>query len=109
MRWRGAIDHLIAHASKRPLLRLDEQILDILRLGIYQLLHLTRVPSAAVVDDAVQMTRKARKASAAGFVNAVLRGTPTDRDAALDYLFITLSHPRWLIARWLDAHGFEAA
>jgi 16S rRNA (cytosine967-C5)-methyltransferase len=129
LRWRGAIDHLIAHASKRPLHRLDEQILDILRLGIYQLLHLTRVPAAAVVDDAVQMTRKARKASAAGFVNAVLRhvsrtrghlplpprptiagdGTPADRDAALDYLFITLSHPRWLIARWMDAHGFEAA
>ena len=49
LRWRGAIDHLIAHASKRPLHRLDEQILDILRLGIYQLLHLNRVPAAAVV------------------------------------------------------------
>jgi 16S rRNA (cytosine967-C5)-methyltransferase len=129
LRWRGAIDHLIEHASKRPLNRLDEEILDILRLGIYQLLHLNRVPAAAVVDDAVQMTRKARKASAAGFVNAVLRhvsrtrghlplpsrpaivadDTPADRDAAIDYLSITLSHPRWLVARWMDAHGFEAA
>jgi 16S rRNA (cytosine967-C5)-methyltransferase len=129
LRWRGAIDHLIAHASKRPLDRLDAQVLDILRLGIYQLLHLNRVPAAAVVDDAVQMTRKARKASAASFVNAVLRhisrtrghlplpsrpavaadAAPADRDAAVDYLSITLSHPRWLVARWMDAHGFEAA
>jgi 16S rRNA (cytosine967-C5)-methyltransferase len=129
LRWLGAIDHLICHASKRPLARLDPEVLDILRLGIYQLLHLDRVPAAAVVDDAVQMTRKAGKASAAGFVNAVLRqvsrsrgrlplptrpaprddGTPADREAALDYLSTTLSHPRWLVARWMDAHGFGAA
>src|SRR6187200_2693179 len=51
LRWRGAIDHLIEHASKRPPNRLDDEILDILRLGIYQLLHLNRVPAAAVVDD----------------------------------------------------------
>ena len=101
---------------------------DILRLGIYQLLHLDRVPASAVVDDAVEMTRKAGKRSAAGFVNAVLRrsaartggsaasrrpalgadGVPGDRDAALDYLSTTLSHPRWLVARWMDAHGFAA-
>jgi 16S rRNA (cytosine967-C5)-methyltransferase len=129
LRWLGAIDHLIAHAAKRPLARLDPEVREVLRLGIYQLLHLDRVPASAVVDDAVQMTRKAGKSSAAGFVNAVLRqvsrtrtalplppppllsedGIPRDRGAALDYLSITLSHPRWLVSRWLDAHGFGAA
>ena len=76
-------------------------MLVILRLSLYQLLHLDRVPAAAVVDDAVDLTRAARKTSAAGFVNAVLRSTlrqrnslplpprpddPADRDAALAYL-----------------------
>jgi 16S rRNA (cytosine967-C5)-methyltransferase len=129
LRWRGTIDHLIVQAAKRPLPRLDPEVRDVLRLSIYQLLHLDRVPASAVVDDAVELTRKAGKSSAAGFVNAVLRavsrtraalplpakptlgtdGTPEDQERALDYLSTTLSHPRWLVARWLDAYGFAAA
>ncbi|MGH9141736.1 MAG: 16S rRNA (cytosine(967)-C(5))-methyltransferase RsmB [Vicinamibacterales bacterium] len=123
-RWRAALDHLIVAFSKRPIDRLDPEIVEILRLGAYQLLHLDRVPAAAVVDDAVDLTRRAGKRSASGFVNAVLRTIsrrrtslplpprpidPTDRDAALEYLSVTLSHPRWLAARWYDRLGFEAA
>src|SRR5439155_26300222 len=70
-RWRAALDHLIVAFSKRPLDRLDDEIVEILRLSAYQLLHLTRVPAAAVVDDAVNLTKRAGKKSAAGFVNAV--------------------------------------
>jgi 16S rRNA (cytosine967-C5)-methyltransferase len=122
-RWRGAIDHLIATFSSRSLDRLDPEIVEILRLSIFQLLHLTRVPAAAVVDDAVDLAKRARKRSAAGLVNGVLRAVsrerrrlplpsrPTDgaRDATLDYLSVTLSHPRWLASRWLDRLGFDAA
>ena len=138
-RWRAAIDHLIATFSKRAIDRLDPEIVEILRLSVYQLLHLTRVPASAVVDDAVDLARRARKQSAAGFVNAVLRAvarrrndlplpprplsppslTATSvphgrdggvwREAALAYLSITLSHPDWLAARWLDRLGFETA
>jgi len=72
-RWRAALDHLIAVLSKRAVDRLDSEVVDILRLSGYQLLHLTRVPASAVVDDAVKLTRRAGKQSAAGFVNAVLR------------------------------------
>jgi 16S rRNA (cytosine967-C5)-methyltransferase len=123
-RWRASLDYLIASFSKRPLARLDTEIVDILRLSAYQLLHLTRVPAAAVVDDAVDLARRAGKRSASGFVNAVLRSIsrqrgalplpprPRDagnREAALDYFSVTLSHPRWLAARWLDRLGFERA
>src|SRR5262245_8901641 len=48
-RWRAALDHLIVAFSKRPLARLDREVVEILRLGAYQLLHLSRVPAAAVV------------------------------------------------------------
>ena len=122
-RWRAALDHLIAALSKRAVNRLDSEIVDILRLSGYQLLHLSRVPASAVVDDAVKLARRAGKQSAAGFVNAVLRAlsrhrndlplparppsSSATRDAILDYLSITLSHPRWLVARWLDRWGFE--
>jgi 16S rRNA (cytosine967-C5)-methyltransferase len=123
-RWRAALDHVIAASARRSIERMDPQVLEILRLSAYQLLHLTRVPAAAVVDDAVDMTRRSGKKSAAGFVNAVLRAisrqrhalplpprpeASSGRDALLDYLNVTLSHPRWLAARWLDRYGFDAA
>ena len=73
LRWQGQLDHLIAHYARRTLGRLDFEVLQILRLGAYQLIHLDRVPAAAAVNDAVAMTRRARKTSAAGLVNAVLR------------------------------------
>src|SRR5262245_23608846 len=63
-RCRGALDHLIVHFSRRELERLDPQIVEILRIGLYQLLRLSRVPAAAVVDDAVNLAKRVRKTSA---------------------------------------------
>ncbi len=78
---------------------------------------------AALVADGVSLARRAGKASASGFVNAVLRAIcrkrgslpwprrPADRgdrSVALDYLAVRLSHPRWLVARWYDRLGFDA-
>ncbi len=131
LRWLRSLDALVERFANRPLRRIDADVLTILRLSIYQLLHLDRVPASAVVDDAVDLTRAARKPSATGFVNAVLRsllrqrhalplpprpaspkpsgdGGP-DRAAQVAYLGITHSHPDWLVERWLDRHGFDAA
>src|ERR687896_363546 len=73
LRWQRSLDHLIEHFANRPLSKVDRSVLHVLRLSLYQLLHLDRVPASAVVDDAVDLTRYARKQSASGFVNAVLR------------------------------------
>ena len=129
LRWQRSLDHLIEHFAKRPLRRIDSDVVAILRLSLYQLLHLDRVPASAVVDDAVDLAREAKKTSATGFVNAVLRATlrqrhklplplrpvrlkadaAYDRGEALAYLGVTHSHPDWLVARWLDRYGFEAS
>ena len=60
LRWQRQLDYLIEHFAKRPLSKLDFEVLQILRLGAYQLLHLDRVPAAAAVNDAVAMKRRAR-------------------------------------------------
>jgi len=122
LRWQGTFDHVIAEYARRPVERLDPEVLDILRLTMFQLLHLDRVPASAAVNDAVDLVRKAGKRSAAPLVNAVLRRVSRDRGrlplppresgspaAELDYLTQTLSHPRWLAARWLERYGFDAA
>lgn len=127
IRWRARLDHLIAQAASRPLSKLDAAVLQILRLSLFQLMFLERVPASAVVDDAVSLTRRAGKTSAAGFVNGVLRAlsrararldlpappdairTPADRDAAVEALATAESHPAWLVARWVDRLGLDAA
>jgi 16S rRNA (cytosine967-C5)-methyltransferase len=124
LRWQGTFDHVIAALSGRPLAKLDPEILDILRLTLFQLLHLDRVPASAAVNDAVALAKRAGKRSAAPFVNALARrasrqrgqlplpprpGPDGAREEQLAYLTAALSHPRWLAERWLDRDGFEAA
>ena len=123
IRWLRSLDFLIEHFAKRPLRKIDQEVATILRLSAYQLLHLDRVPASAVVDDAVDLARAARKPSATGFVNAVLRSLlrqrhklplparpeGESRQHQAEYLGITHSHPGWLVDRWLARHGFEAA
>lgn len=116
LRWQAAFDHVIEVFAGRPTARLDAEVLAILRISVFQLLHLDRVPAAAIVNDAVELAGKAGKRSAAGFVNALLRRVSRERaqlplptGPPIEFLTITLSHPRWLADRWLARHGFDAA
>jgi len=108
LRYQAQLDHLIAFYSGRPASKLDREIVIALRQGIHQLRYLDRVPSHAVVDDSVELVKKARKRSAAGFVNAVLR--KVDRasiewpDKATEF-----SIPAWMLERWSRHYGREAA
>ena len=121
LRWQAAFDWVITVFAQRPLARLDPEVVDVLRLTLFQLLHLDRVPASAAVNDAVQLTRKIGKSSSSSFVNAILRRASRERarlplperkvgDPAseLDYLEKTMAHPRWLVERWRNRYGFEA-
>jgi 16S rRNA (cytosine967-C5)-methyltransferase len=126
LRWRARLDYVLSQASSRPLASLDAVVLEILRLSLFQLFFLTRVPASAVVDDAVSMTRRARKTSASGFVNGVLRTASrrrseialppvpdtlpddADRAKAAEALAIGMSHPLWLVERWIERFGLDA-
>lgn len=126
IRWRARLDHVLAQASSRSTDAMDAAVLEILRLSLFQLLFLTRVPVSAVVDDAVSMARRARKSSASGFVNGVLRSISRrrsgiampeipdrvddegDRARASHALAVGESHPAWLVQRWIERFGLEA-
>lgn len=113
LRMRNAIDYQLMERVKRPLARLDAAVLRVLRLSAYQLLYQSRLPAAAVINDAVDLTRRAGKSSAAGLTNAVLRAlsrnrhrlTWPERDPLPQYLSIVHSHPLWLVERWLSRYG----
>jgi 16S rRNA (cytosine967-C5)-methyltransferase len=124
LRWQAAFDHVISAFTGRSIRQLDPEVVAILRLTLFQLLHLDRVPASAAVNDAVSLTKRAGKKSAAPLVNAVLRRASRERgrlplparpddeedlDAVLAYLSTTLSQPAWLVERQVRRYGFAAA
>jgi 16S rRNA (cytosine967-C5)-methyltransferase len=107
LRLRAQLDFLIEHYSGRRQ-KLDREVRAALRMGIYQLRHLERVPAHAAVGESVELVKRARKTSAAGFVNAVLRKVGRE-PVAWPTREIELSCPEWLLARWERRHGAEGA
>jgi 16S rRNA (cytosine967-C5)-methyltransferase len=101
LRFRAQLDFLIEHFAGRRR-TLDAEVRMALRMGIFQLRYLERVPAHAAVTESVELVKRARKASAAGYVNAVLRRT--DRSVInWPNREIECSCPEWLLARW-DRH-----
>ena len=105
LRWRGRLDERIAEHSSQPLAKLDLEVLTALRLGAYQILFLDRIPRHAAINESVELVKSARKRSAGGMVNAVLRKI-TRTTADLDVLS---AHPRWLVERWTRIYGPDVA
>ena len=108
LRYRAQIDYLIEHYAGRPAARLDPEVRTVLRIGIYQLRYLERVPPHAAVSESVGLVKRARKHSAAGLVNAVLRKVgrePVDWPSPE----IRWSHPGWLLERWEREFGSTLA
>ena len=109
------LDHALAHFANRRIETLDLEVRLALRLGLYQLRFLSRIPPSAAVDEAVKLVREARLKSAASFVNAVLRRATREPDydpaaSAVDLierLAIETSHPPWLIERWVNSFGLD--
>ena len=107
------LDKLIEHYAKRDAAKLDAAVRRALRLGLYQLRFLTRVPQSAAVNESVNLAYEARLRSAANFINAVLRRATREPDydpatqatSELERLSIATSHPAWLIERWIKFFG----
>jgi len=118
LRWQRTLDFFIERYTKRSAARLDTEVLIAVRVGIYQLRHLQRIPARAAVNESVELARRARKNSAAALVNAVLRRATAEKDKPLvDFLSAELepaerlaiehSHPTWMVERWLQKLGHE--
>ena len=99
LRRQAQLDWLIKQATNREPARMDMAVRLALRMGLYQLRRLERVPAHAVLNESVELVKMARKASAAGLVNAVLRKAPRG-EVEWPNRSVALSMPEWLIAGW---------
>lgn len=113
VRRRNTLDWALKPYLRRP--SLDAVVLNILRLGAYQLIYLERVPASAACNESAQMTRRMGFSSAVGLVNAVLRSLsrslplvyPDPATEAILYLSLYHSHPQWLVTEWSELFGYR--
>lgn len=117
LRRRLWLDRLIEHYANRKVAGLDVAVRVVLRLGLYQLRFLSRVPASAAVNESVNLVYFARLRSAGGLVNAVLRRATREAEVdptsiihdPIERLAVATSHPPWLIERWTKAFGADEA
>jgi 16S rRNA (cytosine967-C5)-methyltransferase len=116
LRWRSVLDQTIALLSFTPFHKLDFEVLTALRMGVYQKQFLTKIPPHAAVNETVELVKYAKKVSAAGLVNAVMRKAKSaaydphaSKLGGLEYLSSALAHPKWIAERWLALFGQDAA
>ena len=116
LRWRSGLDDEVARAASQPLKKLDLEVLTALRLAVYQFRFLDRIPHHAALHESVELVKRARKRSAAAFVNAVLRKLsvskplwdsvpPVVNRFLPEEIAKAWAHPQWLVKRWADDYG----
>ena len=114
LRWQSSLDAILASVSSQNLNRLDPEVLTTLRLGLFQMRYLERIPARAAIFESVELAKRARKRSAAPFVNALLRKTQNlsalsnegdPHDATT--LSVATAHPLWLVERCIKHFGFD--
>lgn len=110
------LDWMIGRYASRPVQKMPPYVRAILRLGIYQLFFLDRIPPSAVCNESVELTKRYGHAGTARFVNAVLRAAareperarfPEGKGHTADHIALASQHPLWLVRRWLRAFGQE--
>lgn len=113
---RSLLDFYISAYCTQKAEKLQPTVLDILRIGAYQMIFMDKIPSNAAVNEAVEMTKRSECKKAFGLVNAVLRKIAANKDnlpaipkdSKVDYLALKYSHPKWLVERLVGILGEEA-
>jgi 16S rRNA (cytosine967-C5)-methyltransferase len=117
LRWRGRLDFIIKQFSSTRFDKIDPKVLNILRLGLFQIIYLDRIPESAAVNTAVAIAKTSVAPWVAGFVNGVLRTAvrdihtlsyPNVEKDPITATATTKSFPEWIIRRWIGRYGLEA-
>jgi len=106
------LNKVIEFLTNKKLEKFDLAVLLSLRIGLFQIFLLDKIPARAAINESVNLVYKAKKHSAGGFVNAVLRRATREKIELkfadeLDEVSVKTSHPRWLIEKWIKQFGFE--
>lgn len=107
------IDWIISQFSNTPIKKISPWVLNILRLGIYQMLYLDKIPQSAAVNESVKLGKKYGHKRISGFINGILRSISRspqeilqpDKKDIVHFLSIYYSHPKWMVEKWIKEYG----
>ncbi len=109
------IDYVVRSFSKVRLKKIQPIVMNILRIGIYQMLFMDRIPDSAAVNESVKLSKKHTHRGSQGFINGMLRNISRNKDKiklpdknkdGIKYLSVKYSHPEWMIENWVEEFGF---
>ena len=114
LRWQIRLDHELRALLAKPDAKLDHDVSTALRLGAFQLRMMDRIPARAAIDESVELTKLAGHRHASRMVNAVLRKLAIGEIESWKFdtpseLAIAQAHPAWMVERWVQFYGLEAA
>ncbi len=116
LRWQLKLDWVITGFFHGNYPKSDVNVRNALRVALYQILFLNRIPASAAVNEAVEMIKRVRGQKSADVVNGVLRNItrnvsniryPIATEDPVHHLSVVYSHPQWIVRRWLERFGFE--
>ena len=110
------IDYIISQFSKVPVKKLSPWIINILRLGIYQILYTDKIPVSAACNESVKLAKKYGHKASSGYVNGILRNILRNKDnivypdkskSLAEYFSVKYFYQEWMVKRWLDIYGVD--
>lgn len=114
IRWKLTIDYIIEQFSQIKFNKISLWILNILRLGIYQIMFMDKIPASAACNESVQLSKKYGHSASVKFVNGILRNIernkhniqyPDIKTDKIKHLSVKYSFPEWMVRRWLERYG----
>jgi len=114
VRWKKRLDYIIATQYHGQYGKAEHLVRELLRLGLYQIIHMDSVPAAVAINETVESAKRLDKRQATGLINGVLRSVLRNLDEIEEQIFgldpiprisIQTSHPEWLVGRWMERYG----
>lgn len=115
-KYRITLDYIIDQFSKTPVKKMKPLVRSIMRMSVYQLMFLDKIPDSAVINEAVKIIHQRKMSNLAGFVNGVLRNIARNKDAItypdavkdpITHVSVVYSLPEWIVSKWVKAYGME--
>ena len=106
IKWRLRLDYVLDQFSKIPVKKMKPFVRQLMRMSVYQILFLDKVPASAAINEAVKIMHKRKMSNLSGFVNGVLRNIDRNKsEITYPNLSVYYSIPEWIITRWMKYYG----
>lgn len=113
-RWKAKLDWVLIGFFHGDFQKCFNYVKNALRIGLYQILYLDKVPNSAAIDEAVEIVKRKQGKKTAGLINGVLRNIarnieniryPKENDDRSFYISVMESHPKWMVSKWIERYG----